>query len=76
MSFSPQSVTQLEELKNLIFVSYIRRKKSKKVVNALLSGASVFVPQDLSLPIVLKKSDICRIPGVLLCSESCCNGSQ
>ena len=64
MSFSPQSVTQLEELKNLIFVSYIRRKKTKKVVNALLSGASVFVPQDLSLPIVLKKSDICRIHGV------------
>ena len=64
MSFATKSLTQLEELKNLIFVSYIRRKKSKKVVNALLSGASVFVPQDLSLPIVLKKSDICGLRGV------------
>lgn len=55
-----KSLTGLQELKGLLFVSYVRRKKTKKVIAALLSGASVFVPQDLSLPIALNKNDMCK----------------
>ena len=48
----------VEELSSYRFVRYIRRKRTKVVTNTILAGCYVFIPQDISLPVFLKKKDI------------------
>ena len=53
----------VEQLSSYRFVRYIRRKKTKVITNTILAGCFVFIPQDISLPIFLKRKDICESVG-------------
>ena len=53
----------VEQLSSYRFVRYIRRKKTKVITNTILAGCFVFIPQDISLPIFLKRKDICESAG-------------
>lgn len=53
----------VEQLSSYRFVRYIRRKKTKVITNTILTGCFVFIPQDISLPIFLKRKDICESAG-------------
>ena len=70
-SFSTMEITRsnlsaLDELKEYTFVSFVRRKKTSQVVKALFSGYSLFVPFNMSLPMTMKRADICLVSGVAI----------
>lgn len=59
----PTSVDSSQILSDLLryrLVQHIRKKKTKVVVNTLLAGCFVFIPENISLPILLGKKDIRR----------------
>ena len=51
----------LKELREYAFITWIRKKMNSRVAHALLSGYRLFVPTTISLPLSLKRKDICKL---------------
>ena len=59
MNTSGNGSDSLKELKDYVFMAYLRKKKTKHLVEMLFSGYQLFVPITVSLPLTLRKKDIC-----------------
>ncbi len=59
MEIAPPNHSALDELKEYAFISYIRKKKTKQIMKSLFSGYSLFVPFNISLPMTMKRIDLC-----------------
>ena len=59
MNTSGNGSDSLKELKDYVFMTYFRKKKTKHLVEMLFSGYQLFVPITVSLPLTLHRKDIC-----------------
>lgn len=60
MQKNEQYTDSLKELREYAFVTYIREMMTTRLMRVLFSNYRLFVPTTISLPLYMRRKDICN----------------